>query len=99
MQFRESRLIKRGNRRSWYKPPTDKFGASLARLCLNELLQLRVLRLGLLQNGDVGVGVFPEGEEVVVGDFCLGGVALQHIRATEAKMGKRATGNSRTIPG
>ena len=28
MQFRESRLIKRGNRRSWYKPPTDKFGAS-----------------------------------------------------------------------
>ena len=30
-------------------------------------LQLRVLRLGLLQDGDVGVGVFPEGEEVVVG--------------------------------
>jgi len=27
-------------------------------------LQFRVLRLGLLQHGDVGVGVFPEGEEV-----------------------------------
>ena len=26
------------------------------------LLQLLVLRLGLFQNGDVGVGVFPEGE-------------------------------------
>ena len=26
------------------------------------LLQLRVLRLGLLQDGNVGVGVFPEGE-------------------------------------
>jgi hypothetical protein len=26
-------------------------------------LQLRVLRLGLLQDGNVGVGVFPEGEE------------------------------------
>ena len=26
-------------------------------------LQLRVLRLGFLQDGDVGVGVFPEGEE------------------------------------
>jgi len=26
------------------------------------LLQLRVLRLGFLQDGDVGVGVFPEGE-------------------------------------
>jgi hypothetical protein len=29
-----------------------------------QLLQLRVLRLGLLQDGDVGVGVFPEREEV-----------------------------------
>jgi hypothetical protein len=28
------------------------------------LLHLRVLRLGLLEDGDVGVGVFPEGEEV-----------------------------------
>jgi len=30
------------------------------------LLQLRVFRLGLLQNGDVGVGVFPECEEVLI---------------------------------
>jgi len=30
-------------------------------------LQLRVLRLGFLQDGDVGVGVFPEGEEIFVG--------------------------------
>jgi len=29
------------------------------------LLQLRVLRLGFLPDGDVGVGVFPEGEEAV----------------------------------
>jgi len=28
-------------------------------------LQLPVLRLGMLQDGDVGVGVFPEGEEVL----------------------------------
>jgi hypothetical protein len=27
------------------------------------LMQLRVLRFGLLQDGDVGIGVFPEGEE------------------------------------
>ena len=31
------------------------------------LVQLRVLRLGLLQDGDVGVGVFPEREEIFVG--------------------------------
>ena len=34
----------------------------------SESLQLRVLRLGLLKDGDVGVGVFPEGEEVLVGN-------------------------------
>jgi len=32
-----------------------------------QLLQLRVLGFGLLQDGNVGVGVFPEGEEVFVG--------------------------------
>jgi hypothetical protein len=30
-------------------------------------LQLRVLGFGLLQDGDVGVGVFPELEEIFVG--------------------------------
>jgi hypothetical protein len=30
-------------------------------------LELGVLGLGLFQDGDVGVGVFPEGEEVFVG--------------------------------
>jgi hypothetical protein len=38
-------------------------------------LQLRVLRLCFFQDGDVGVGVFPEGEEVLVGGFRFGGVA------------------------
>jgi hypothetical protein len=30
------------------------------------LFQLRVLRLGLLQDGDIGVGVLPKGEEVAI---------------------------------
>jgi len=38
-------------------------------------LQLRELRFGFLQNGDVGVGVFPEAEEVLVLDTSLGSVA------------------------
>src|SRR5215471_12207631 len=35
-------------------------------------LLLRVLRLGLLQDRDVGIGVFPEGQEVLIGfaAFC-----------------------------
>src|SRR5215469_11890842 len=33
----------------------------MEQLCL--LLQLRVFSLGLLQDGDVGVGIFPEGDK------------------------------------
>jgi hypothetical protein len=39
-------------------------------------LQLRVLRLGFFQDGDVGVGVLPEGEEVLVGGAGPDGIAL-----------------------
>ena len=35
------------------------------------LLQLRVLRLRLFQDGDVGVGTLPQCEEVLVFDFPL----------------------------
>src|SRR6516165_6601546 len=56
------------------------------------LLQLCVFRLGLLQDGDVGVGVFPECKEVLIRGTGLRGVALQHISANEAKMGKRTDG-------
>ena len=42
-----------------------------------QLLQLRVVRLGFFQDGDVGVGVFPEGEEVLIGGAALVGVALE----------------------
>jgi hypothetical protein len=49
-----------------------RHGWKIARL----LLQLRVLRLGFFQDRDVGVGVFPEGEEVFVSGECpdAGGV-------------------------
>jgi hypothetical protein len=40
------------------------------------LAATRVLRLRLLQDGDVGIGVFPEGEEVLVSGAGFGSVAL-----------------------
>jgi hypothetical protein len=52
-------------------------------------LQFGVFRFGLLEHGDVGVGVFPESEEIVVGSAGFGGVALHGVSATELKMGKR----------
>src|ERR1700756_4710442 len=49
-----------------------------------KLLQLRVLGFGLLQDGDVGVGVFPEGEEVFVSSQCpdAGGVGVRSLRGS-----------------
>ena len=44
-------------------------------------LQLRVLRLGLLQDGDVGVGVFPEGEEVLMLDAYGCGKFMRRFRS------------------
>jgi hypothetical protein len=42
----------------------------------------------LLQDGDIGVSVFPEGEEVLLGGFGSGGVALHVIGAAQLKMSK-----------
>ena len=48
-----------------------------ARVGARGLFQLCVLRLGFLQDSNIRVGVFPEGEEVLIGGAGLGeGVRL-----------------------
>jgi len=47
--------------------PRSRPQVSFSFSTLDGCLQLPVFRFGLLQDGDVGVGVFPEGEEVFVG--------------------------------
>jgi len=51
--------------------------------CDPALLQLRVLGLGLLQDGDVGVGVgvFPEREEIIVCGLRFCGAATECVGA------------------
>src|SRR5580658_960973 len=63
-------------------------------------LQLRVLRLSLLQDGDIGIGIFPEGEEIFVGGerpgagevgICsLRGSCLQGIGTGHSQMCQRS---------
>jgi hypothetical protein len=53
------------------------------------LLQLRVLCSGLLQDGDVGVGVFPEGEEIFVGSLRFGAIADDLKREPPGQRGFR----------
>src|SRR5208337_275405 len=57
-----------------------------------QLLQLRILHLGLLQDGNIEVGVFPEREKILV---CSSGprlVSLQGVSTGEAETGQRTPG-------
>jgi hypothetical protein len=55
------------------------------------LLQLRVLRLGFLQDGNVGVGVFPEGEKSLDSLRFYGSPTL---RTSSANRGSECKGSS-----
>ena len=56
------------------------------------LLQFRVLRLGLLQDGDVRVAVFPERKEILIRREGPGSVGLQGVGASKTEMGQRPQG-------
>ena len=44
------------------------------------LLHFLLLCLGFFQDGNVGVGIFPEGEEILVGSFRFGGATRYGMR-------------------
>ena len=57
-------------------------GCVSVRACAG-LLQLRVLSFGLLVDGDVGVGVFPESEKALICGFSFRGILLHGRSAGE----------------
>jgi hypothetical protein len=59
----------------------------LAVLWIN--LQLRVLRLGLLQDGDVGVRILPSCQEIIVGFAAVFAVALFRVGLRQAELRER----------
>jgi hypothetical protein len=65
------------------------------------LLQLRILRLGFLEDGDVGVGVFPKAEEVLVGSACAGRAILRGVNiladAVKVTLGPDLTWRSESL--
>src|SRR6202158_4836707 len=54
----------------------------------SDLLQFLILRFRLLQNGQIRIGVFPCGKEVLVGGLGSRSVALQSICPPQAQMGE-----------
>ena len=57
---------------------------------VTELLQLCVLRLGLLQNRNVRVCIFPERKEILIGGFRLGLVTRQCLSPAESHVRESA---------
>jgi hypothetical protein len=58
----------------------------------SQLLQLRVFGPGLPQDGDFGVGIFPQCEEVLVASAGFDCVALQRVCAGKIEICQRADG-------
>jgi len=59
---------------------------------VTELLQLRVFCLGFEQYRNVGIGVFPECEEILIRGTGLGRVALESVGASQLEMCQYADG-------
>src|SRR5271154_243429 len=72
-----------------YRPLTAPGAPGFLFYAASQLLQLGVLRLGFFQDGNVGVGVFPEGEEILVGFSGFRRVACERGGARQAQVGKR----------
>ena len=52
-----------------------------------DLVQIRVLGFGLLQDGDCRVGIFPQGEKIMIRPLCFRGVTGERIGAAELEVG------------
>ena len=70
----------------------EKFAASTFAHGARILRQLGVFRLGLRQDRDVGVGVFPQGEEILVGSLRLGWISGQRERSAQLQVRQCAYG-------
>ena len=80
--------------------PSEGCFAEFTRSCVEELgmtrlvagsllFQAGVFGTGFFQDGDVGVGILPEREEILISDAALGGVAFERIRAGQAELRER----------
>ena len=53
---------------------------------LKELLQFGVLGLGLLEDGDLRIGIFPDRQEILVRSSAFGGIALESVGTSQLEM-------------
>src|ERR1700691_3581773 len=68
----------------------DRRAATCASGSSVELLELRVLRFGFFQDGDIRVGVLPQGEEPLVSGLGFRRVSGEGVGSGESEMRQRA---------
>src|SRR5580658_1028209 len=66
--------------------------AGSPRVVTGASLQLGVFRLGLPEDWDVGVSVFPKGKEILVGSPGLGLIPRHSVGSAEMQVGERTYG-------
>src|ERR1700719_1285295 len=57
---------------------------------MTELMQLCVFSFCFFEDGDVWIGVFPQGKKILIRGAALGSVALHRVGAAQLEMGQRA---------
>src|ERR1700730_3859137 len=74
------------------QPTPEEFGLQCCRDCsVRALLQLRVLRLGLLEQGNIRVRVFPRGEEILVSCAGLGAISQHDVGPRQVELRQPST--------
>jgi hypothetical protein len=86
------------NEIAWLQHQQSRDGAISQDILLP--LQLSVLRFGFFQDGDVGVCVFPESEEIFVGGerSDAGRIGIRSLRVLDCKALARATPRCASAP-
>ena len=84
-------VLVQGHKSGWpTKPPMESGCASTSPCSENEVLrtlpQLRVLHLGFLKDGNAGVGIFPEREEVLIRSPGFGRISRNNVGPSQPQM-------------
>jgi len=82
--------IRRGSLPGQFLTVKRRDGSRVKRESSHELLLLGVLRFSLFEDGDVGVSVSREGEEILVGSLCLDFISQRGERPAQLQARQRA---------
>src|SRR5580704_13586157 len=78
------------------RPPSRIAPRIPARVNICDLLELGVFRFGFLEDGNIGVSIFPKGKEILIRSLCFRRIPGNGVGAAQAQLGERMLGNGRS---